>query len=357
MDQYLILFSSSVKQAMRQMNKLGTKQVFVVDEHKKLVGALSDGDIRKWILKEGGLEAAIDLMCNKSPFVVSKNYDLEEVKAVMLDRKIEAVPVIDNEGCACDILNWDVVFAGKEVKYKETFQVPVVIMAGGKGTRLDPFTKVLPKPLIPVGDKPIVEMIMDKFFEYGIKDFYMTVFYKARMIKSYFEEANGKYCIKYIEEKKPLGTVGSLSLLKGHVHGDFIVINGDVVIDSDYAELLHLHRQKGYDLTMVVSYRHYQIPYGVCELGQGGALKVMKEKPEYDFLVNAGMYVMKEHLLGLIPTQEPFNINQLITKMKEQKLKIGVFPISEKSWLDVGQWEEYYKSIQHLKIDLHQYEP
>ena len=268
----------------------------------------------------------------------------------MLENKIEAIPVVNEDTQVVGILNWDQVFAGKVAKYREPLKVPVVIMAGGKGTRLDPFTQILPKSLIPVGEKPIIEVIMDKFLEYDVKDFFICLYHKARMIKSYFEESNGKYNITCVEEKIPLGTIGPLSLLRDRLKGDFFVINCDVILNNDYAEILNFHRQKKYALTMVVSCRHYQIPYGICELWQGGELKAIKEKPGYDFLVNTGMYLMQEQVLDLIPDNEYFNIIQLVEKLRDKGLKIGVFPVSETSWMDVGQWEEYYKSIAHMKL-------
>lgn len=349
LELFLVHTHLSVKQAMRQINQLGEKEVFVVDRQGCLLGSLSDGDIRKWILAEGSLDESIAKIFNKTPKFVDENYKIEEVKEIMLTYKIECVPVVNMNNVVMTVLTWDEVFAGNVIKEKPVLGMPVVIMAGGKGTRLDPFTRILPKPLIPIGDKPIIEIIMERFATYHVKDFYLSVFHKARMIKSYFEDTKPAYHLHYIEEAKPLGTVGGLHLLKGKVKGDFMVTNCDVIIDSDYSELADFHRANGYDLTIVVSMRHYQIPYGVCELESGGTLKLIKEKPEYDLLVNTGMYVMNDRLLDLIPANEPSSIIDLIAVIKLSGGKIGVYPISEKAWIDVGQWEEYYKSVQEMQ--------
>jgi len=213
-DSFLIVADGTIKQAMKQMSAIGEKELFVVNGENKLIGSLSDGDVRRWILKEGSLKEKVDRICNKDPKTVGESYEIESVKEVMLEQKIESIPVITTNNEVKDVLLWDDVFAGKIRKHREEIDVPVVIMAGGKGARLDPFTKILPKSLIPIGDKPIIEIIMDKFSEYGMKDFYVSVNHKAKMIKSYFEETNGKFNITYIEEEKPLGTAGSLKLLE-----------------------------------------------------------------------------------------------------------------------------------------------
>jgi dTDP-glucose pyrophosphorylase len=353
LERFLIPMTFTIKQAMRQINSLGEKELFVIDDSGKLTGALSDGDIRKWILKEGSLESTVEKVFNRNPKFVMHDYILEEVRNLMLSQKIECVPVLSKDHRIEDVLTWDDVFVGKVAKHRGKIDVPVVIMAGGKGSRLDPFTKILPKPLIPIGEKPIIELIMEKFAAYEVKDFYVSVFHKARMIKSYFEDMNPKdFRIHYLEENKPLGTTGGLSLLKGKVKGTFMVTNCDVIIDSDYADLLSFHKDNEYELTLVVSMRHYQIPYGVCELEPGGTLKLIKEKPEHDLLVNTGMYVMNDSLLSLIPHDEPSSIIDLIDLVKMQGGKIGVYPINEKSWIDVGQWEEYYKTVQDLQNKL-----
>jgi len=208
----------------------------------------------------------------------------------------------------------------------------------------------LPKPLIPIGDKPIIDIIMDKFSQQGVKEFYITINHKHRMIKSYFEEVNTKYTIHYIEEKEPLGTAGSLKLLKGKIKDPVLVTNCDIIINADYSEVVDFHNLNNYDMTIVGSFRHYTIPYGICEIENGGILKAITEKPEYDFLVNTGMYILKNKAIDLIPDNKLFHITDLVKSLKDDKGRIGIFPVSEKSWVDVGQWEEYKKAIEKLQL-------
>ena len=355
-SKFLINQDSTIKGSMKQLSQLGQKELFVVNAAAKVIGALSDGDIRKWIIQGGSLDERVDKIYNADFKFVREDYDLETVKRMMINLKIESVPVINNQGGIQELFIWDEVFGGKVGRQRTSLAIPVVIMAGGKGTRLDPYTRILPKPLIPIGEKPVIEVIMDKFAEYDVKKFYVSVNHKSKMIKSYFEEMNGRYQISYIEEKQELGTAGSLRLLRGRKKGELLVTNCDVLIETDYAELVNFHREHRHDLTMVVTCHHHKIPYGVCEIENGGTLKRLREKPEYDLLINVGMYVVNWDVLPLIPKNKPYNFTDLITRARAAGRKIGVFPINEKDWTDIGQWEEYRKCIRKLKIERDPYE-
>jgi len=348
MDRYLIVKDVSVKEAMQQMNKIGEKILFVVDEERKFYGSLTDGDIRRWILKEGNLKEKVGHICNKNPVFLGVDYDSEKVKKLMLSKRIEWIPVIDNDKVV-DVLSWENVF-GENIT-KEKLGIPVAIMAGGKGTRLEPFTRVLPKPLIPIGGKTIIEIIMDKFSLYGVRDFYVSVNHKSKMIKAYLEEIKTQYSINYLEEDIPLGTIGGLKSLQGKIHDSLLVSNCDIIVDCDYNDVVAFHNKNNYDITIVGSFRHFVIPYGICNIGNGGVLTDIIEKPEYDFLVNTGMVVLRQNTLELIPENQEFHITNLINSTKTNGGKIGVFPISEDAWIDVGQWEEYQKSIRRLGLE------
>jgi len=221
-------------------------------------------------------------------------------------------------------------------------------MAGGKGTRLAPFTNIVPKPLIPVGDKSMIELIMAEFEKYKMLDFYVSVNYKASMIKAYFEDVDHNYNVKYIDEDSPLGTAGALKFVENEFDNTFFVSNCDIIIKADYSEIYNFHVQGNYDITLVASMQHYQIPYGICELSKEGELLQIKEKPEYDFLVNTGMYLLEPKVLKLIPENKFYHITNLIEDIKKNGGKVGVFPVSEKSWIDVGQMEEYKKGTSLL---------
>jgi NDP-sugar pyrophosphorylase family protein len=310
---------------------------------------LTDGDIRRWILRGGGLDYSVENVCNKNAYFYTAEVAVDKVKRDMLERKITCIPIITEQREVKDFYLWEEVFGDKVHRKKlPTLHIPVVIMAGGQGTRLDPFTRILPKPLIPIGDKTIIEIIIDKFREYQIDHFYISVNHKSKILKSYFDELSPQYSIEYINEDKPLGTSGSLKFLQGKLDTPFFVTNCDIIVEADYGELLAFHQEKKNDITLVASMKHFNIPYGICEIENGGALTKIVEKPEYSFLVNTGMYVLEPSVLKHIPENVLFHITDLIDRVRTTGGKIGVFPISEKSWIDTGEWSEYKRALELL---------
>lgn len=349
---FIIGGDSSIKGAMKQLSVAGEKELFVVNEANQLIGALSDGDIRRWILKGGGLEDSISKIYNANPKFILENENSDIAKDMMIDLRIESVPVLNEKKEIAQVYSWDEIFGDKPQKRKEKLNIPVVVMAGGKGSRLDPYTRILPKPLIPIGEKPIIELILERFKEFNADEFFISVNHKSRMIKSYFEEVGEGFNIKFIEETQALGTAGSLKFLDVTDEREVLVTNCDVIIDTDYLDLLKHHKEKAHDITLVTACHHYQIPYGVCEIENGGDLKALREKPEYDLLVNVGMYVVNRNVIELIPRDKEFHFTDLIAAARQKGLKVGVYPINEKDWLDVGQWEEYRKSIKKMNIEM-----
>jgi len=346
-SQYLIQRNESIKKAIKLIDKGARKIIFVVDIKNKLYGALTDGNIRRWIIKTGGIEGKVEDICNKNPIFVNKDYSIKQVKEILLSKKIEAVPVVDKERKIKKILFWSDIFQKKEKEY-EQINLPVVIMAGGKGARLDPFTRILPKPLIPIDNKAIIEVIMDEYAKFGIKKFYITINHKAKIIKAYFEEQKSDYSLEFIEEDTPLGTAGALKLLENKVNTSFFVSNCDIIIKEDYSKIYDFHKENDYILTLVGSMQHHMIPYGVCEIEKGGTLKKINEKPEYDFLVNTGMYLLNPEVFRFIPNNKFYNITDLISVLKKNNYEVGVYPVSEKSWIDIGHWEKYKSNLNKL---------
>ena len=218
-------------------------------------------------------------------------------------------------------------------------------MAGGEGKRMRPLTNVLPKPLIPIDDKTIAEHIIDNFFAIGCRRFYFSVNYKSSMIKNYFNEIKKDYTIEFFEESQPLGTVGSLHLLNGKIDRTFFISNCDILINDDYNEIYQYHLKYKNELTIVASFRNYAIPYGTLEISSEGKLEELNEKPEMSFLINSGMYILEPHLLSEIPANVFFHITDLIKKIKKRGGRVGVFPVSEKSWQDFGEWDKYLELI------------
>ncbi|MFA5149155.1 MAG: nucleotidyltransferase family protein, partial [Candidatus Omnitrophota bacterium] len=285
---------------------------------------------------------------NRRPLTIKEGFSKEDAKDLMLKRQVECLPVVDEEKRVIASLSWIDLFKNNP-KNLGSLKLPVVIMAGGEGARLHPFTKVLPKPLMPIGDKPIIEIIINKFFDHGCSDFYLSLNYKSNIIKAYFSDFEHKYKINYVLESKPLGTAGSLHLLKNRIKKTFFVSNCDILIEADYADMLKFHRRRKNKITLVSSMKNFTIPYGVCEIESGGVLRDIREKPEYDFLVNTGMYILEASVLNDIPRNRSYNITDLISDYIGKNENVGVYPVSEKSWLDMGQFEALQEMLKRFE--------
>ncbi len=344
---YIINNDISVKQAMKTLDSGGIG-FLAVYKKSKLFGIITDGDIRRAILNDISLEKNIETITNTDFIFLFNNYTKKDADKIFRNSHIKHIPVINKNHELVDIITEDVFYEIKPEAILKKLDAKVVIMAGGKGTRLMPFTQIIPKPLIPVGNKSMIEKIIEEYQKYSISDFYISVNYKASMIKAYFENVNHNYNIKYIDEEKPLGTAGALKFAENEFSKPFFVANCDIIIKADYSKIYDFHLAGEYDITLVASMQHYEIPYGVCEISKGGELINIKEKPEYDFLVNTGMYVLNPDILKIIPENTFYHITHLIEDVKKQGGKIGVFPVSEKSWIDIGQIEGYKKGIQVL---------
>jgi len=338
----------TIRQAMKALDKTAEKCLLITDENKKLLGTLTDGDLRRSILAGSKFSVDISASYNTKPTVfIQGKYSTEEAKQLLYDLKLDLIPIVDENHLVVDYVTWSSM--GDEIQSKKSLgNVPVVIMAGGKGTRMEPFTKVLPKPLVPVQEKPIIEHIIERFTELGCSEFHLTVNYKAKFLKAYFEELQPDYNIHFVEEQEPLGTAGSLCYLDGEFNEPFFVTNCDIIIKADYTSLYKFHRKGGYDVTLVASAKEYIIPYGTCDLNGDGYLSHINEKPQYDFLINTGLYVLNPDVLGLIPVNKFYHITHLIEDAKNQGKKVGVFPIDDDAWIDVGQWAEYKKAMELL---------
>jgi dTDP-glucose pyrophosphorylase len=331
---------------MKKLSQSGAKCLMIVDVTNKLLGTLTDGDLRKAILNGANINVTVDGIFQSKPTVLIKNkFTQEGVKKLFRENKFDLIPVVNDEGKLSDIIFWESVFNNGKERKKKKLVVPVIIMAGGKGTRLQPFTKVLPKPLVPVHEKPIIEHIIEQFTDVGCNNFYMTINYKGKILKAYFEEIELNYLVNFVEEKEPLGTAGSLHLLDGKFKEPVFVTNCDIIIKTDYFSLYEFHKKGDYDLTLVASAKEYIIPYGTCELNDNGDLSHINEKPKYEFLINTGLYVLNPDLFQLIPRNKFYNITQLIEDAKNKGKKVGVYPIDDDAWVDVGEWSEYQKAL------------
>lgn len=346
----LIPIDTTIKQSMQKLNTTAERILFVVDENNRLLGTLTDGDIRRGIIN--GLEfndRVEKIMCREFTAITSDIPDKEEyAKQLMIQKKTEQIPLLDREGTIIDVILWtDLLAEKKQPADRQLYQNQVVIMAGGKGTRLDPFTKILPKPLIPIGNKPIIELIMEKFYRNGFYRFIYTLNYKKEYIKLFLKENNFPYDTEWVEEEEFLGTAGSLSLLKNKLSETFFVANCDSLVEVDFEQVLKWHKEHNASITVVGCHNEVKIPFGVLELSNGKLERII-EKPVHDVIINTGVYVMEPHVISFIPESKLLDMNDLIN-LVASKGKISVYPIYD-GWLDIGQWEEYNKTIEHLKV-------
>lgn len=336
---------SSVLSALKQMDATHHKLLIVTrDGHYS--NLLSIGDIQRAILKGIDLNSPVHIILRPKTNVASIHQNRSEVEQYVRDHKTEFMPIVDDRGNLVDVIFWDDLFNTAVHHRTEDFHLPVIIMAGGQGTRLRPLTNVLPKPLIPIGEQTMLEDIMDRFVECGCHDFYISVNYKADTIRRYLDNlGKNQYNITYFQEDKPLGTAGSLYLLKDKINETFFVSNCDSIIDEDYGEILRYHRDNKNEITMISAMKSVFIPYGTLETGENGLLESLQEKPELTFKINTGMYILEPHLLKEIPSDRVYHITYLIEKLVNDGRRVGVYPINEGSWIDIGNWDEYLKYI------------
>lgn len=337
----------SIKNALKLIDKTGKKCLIIIDKKKKLLGTLTDGDLRRCILKKFNLNKKIVNIFNPNPkFLFEKNYSQEFLKKYFIKKRLDLIPVVNKNMNVIKIITWDQVLG--KVNFKKKINLPVVIMSGGQGTRLMPFTSILPKPLIPINNKAVIQHIIDNFVEFGCKDFSVITNFKSKIIQSYFEELKTKYKVRIIKEKSPLGTAGGLSLLRIK-KTPLIITNCDTLTNFNLHEFYQFHKKNKNDLTIVASIKNYKIPYGICEIGEKSDLKNILEKPNYNYLINIGLYIMNKKILKIIPKNNHFDFSDIIKNLKSNNKKIGVFPISENAWQDIGQWDEYRKSLVQLQ--------
>lgn len=344
LEKYIISEDFSIKEAMQQIDR-NTKGIVYVVKDKKLSGAVTDGDVRRYILSSGDIEKQVSLIMNANPkFLLLENEN--DVSKKLKEYKLHSLPILNSNH---EILK---IYFDNEVveKEKQKFDIPVVIMAGGKGTRLYPYTQILPKPLIPIGEETITEHIMDHFEEYGCTEFSMIVNYKKNFIKSYFEDSEKKRNVKFIEEKTFLGTGGGLKLLNKQINSTFFMTNCDILIEEDYAKILKCHREKKNLVTMVCAVKKMVIPYGTVITDEDDRVIEMKEKPELSFVTNTGFYILEPEFLELIPDNTFVHITDIIQKCIDLKKNIGIYRISEDKWLDMGQLEELEKMKEKLNV-------
>lgn len=347
---YICEKNSPVIEAMTKIDQNSVGLVYITDTARHLVGCLTDGDIRRFLIRQGNLNATAKEVMNREPKYV-KTSELSTAKEKMEKEKIYSVAVVDEDMVILDVVFLEPFLAMKTSLNREEKVLsgaPVIVMAGGKGTRLYPYTRILPKPLIPVGDVPILERIFNRLSSYGVEDIYLTVNYKKEMIKSYFSETEHPYRIHYINEERPMGTAGSISLIRKRFERPVIVTNCDILIEADYGNMMKHHVESGNDITIISSLKNTVIPYGVLYSEEQGRITSMEEKPHIAHLINTGMYIVNPEFLEWIPKDRVFHMTDLVGLMIEKDRRVGMYPISENAFLDMGEFEELKRMEERL---------
>lgn len=345
-EKYTIAPETIVKDVIHLFETENLECVCITDKNDILLGIFTQGDMRRFMLKGMSLLTPITSAMNTTPVIFASREDaLKESKK----GDLSVYPVVSSSGRLLDII-----FKRKDVISAHNTNVlcniPLVIMAGGMGTRLYPYTKILPKALMPIGDLTITERIINNFTSWGCNEIYLILNHKANMIKAYFEELPKNYTIHYIQEEKFLGTGGGLGLLKGLINTTFIMTNCDILVNADFECIVKTHQMQKNIITFVGAMKEITIPYGVITTTSDGQIKCLEEKPEFSFLTNTGVYVIDEKVINELKPNQFIHITDIAKKYIAKKLKIGVFPIPEKMWLDMGQFSEMETMLKELGI-------
>lgn len=334
----LISPESSIIQALKIIDNEALRVALVVDDKQNLVGVVTDGDIRRGILNGLTLDAAVSMIMNTSPVTACVSTSKKDLMKLMEARSILSIPLVDN-GRVVGLETFNHFFE------KTVYQNPVFIMAGGFGTRLRPLTDNCPKPMLNVGNKPILETVIRSFIKAGFVNFYISTHYMPELIEKHFGDGSDLGInITYVYEQSPLGTGGALGLLPADLPEDLplIMMNGDVLTKVDFQRLLEFHTDNQADATMCVREYDYQIPYGVIK-GEGNKITSMVEKPIQRFFVNAGIYVVSPRVIQSVPVNHHIDMPTLLEQHMIERNNVLMFPIYE-YWLDIGRMEDFNRA-------------
>lgn len=346
-----ILVSSNISllQALKKMDEINRRLLIICDE-LVFKGVISIGDIQRAILNKQDLSSAVINYIRGDILFAKWNDDISSIKKKMREEKIECMPIVDSNHLLVDVIEWEQLFTNSSDFNEQKLNLPVVIMAGGKGSRLLPITNIIPKPLIPISDKTVIEEIMENFIKIGCQNFLFSVNYMAKEIKNYFSKKDkNNYSITYFQEDKPLGTAGSLYLVKDTLKSTFFVSNCDILVDVNLYDLFEYHKKNKNIITVVSVIKNYSIPYGTLETKNNGVLVSLKEKPELVYQINSGLYILEPEVFEYMENNEFLHITDLMSRVIDDGKQVGVFPVSEGSWCDMGNWNEYLQILRKNK--------
>ena len=328
--------NTKISEALKNINANEIKFVMVVDKHQKLLGTVTDGDIRRAVLKNIDLNSPVSLIMNSNAITANVSTSREKLINLMKIKSIQQLPLLDEKKCVVDLLTF------QDLISPNLNNNPVIIMAGGLGKRLRPLTKNVPKPMLLIGNKPILQRIFELLIDQGFHKFYFSVNFKSKLIENYFGDGSRwGVNIKYITEDSKMGTAGSLSLLKENFLDNILVLNADLFTDINFVKLLNFHKRIKSDATMVVNEKEFEIPYGVLTLKDNKILSIA-EKPKTKFYINAGIYVLSPSIIPKIP-KKFFDMTSFFEKIITQKLNVNAY-VSDELWIDIGSIKEFKKT-------------
>lgn len=337
-----IFTNTTIKDALVSLNLLQSNlTLFVVNEKKELVGTLTDGDIRRGLLNDHQLTDTVDkIMFTKFEYLTLKDIDSERIRTLK-NKKIYQVPLLTEDFNIIKILDLNAI--------KGFISVDVLIMAGGEGTRLRPLTLEVPKPLLKVGDKPIIEHNIDRLIGYGVSNFCISLKYMADKIEGYFGDGSGKASnIHYVLENTPMGTIGALKLMEQIHNDDVLVMNSDLLTNIDFEDFYNFFKSSDASMAVATTAYNVNVPYAVLELGSDSEVKSLKEKPTYTYYSNAGIYLIKKELIAHIPEGTFYNATDLMELVIDKGLKLVNYPILG-YWLDIGNHVDFAKAQEDIK--------
>lgn len=341
MKKYIVSPNLTVKEVIKYMDDNSLKAVVIAEEDMLIKGLFTLGDMRKYFIHGGELDVPITEAMNNNPITFNSIHEVNHY-----DDKLIIYPIVDSDNRIVNIIGSD----SEQENSGVLSNTSLVIMAGGKGTRLYPYTKVLPKALMPIGELTISERIIGMFRKYGCKNYYMILNHKAEMIKSYFSQLKKDYSVSFEKEEAFLGTGGGLIYLKDKINNTFFLSNCDILVDADLECIYKTHKEKGNVITIVCAMKDVEIPYGIVETNDDADLINIKEKPEYSFLTNTGLYVIEPEVIQDLKDKEFIHMTDIAMKYVRKGEKVGVFPISETSWMDMGQLDEMEKMQERLGV-------
>jgi dTDP-glucose pyrophosphorylase len=338
---HLLLSGSSIKQALQQLDVLAKDAIlFVIDTHDVLIGSLTDGDVRRGLIKGVSIEGVVDDIIQPNPrFIKKGERDIQKV-IEFREGNFRIIPILDHNNRVVNVINFG--------EIRSYLPVDAVIMAGGKGQRLRPLTDTVPKPLLKVGDKAIMEHNVDRLALYGIDDFWFSVNYLGEQIVAYFGDGSAKnIAIDYVWEDEPLGTIGAVSKIENFLHDYILITNSDLLTNLDYEHFYLDFISQDADFSVVTIPYEVSVPYAVLETSNGHIMS-FKEKPTYTYYSNGGIYLLKKSALRYLPKNKPFNATDLMEKLIEEKKKVISYPLLG-YWLDIGKHDDFEKAQQDIK--------